>query len=443
MPKLYRTILIISLTVIGTGFLAVPSTFAQAQPPSLVVQFEQTPLFNEANFLPGEAVSRWVKVTNNSGATQKIAIETINEYDPDNFASKMNLVIKESAAILYQDTLKKFFNVGETYLSNLANGVQTQYDLTITFDSGSDNLYQGKAVGFDILVGFQGEGAGTVCGNNIKEIDEQCDGTDLAGQSCLTRGFSGGNLSCNTNCTFNTSACTDGGGGGGGLPPGLTILDESVRVTTTTQDSVTITWTTTYFSTSQVVYGTAAEAHTLNLVDNMGTPPTYGYAHSTPEYDTSPKVTGHSVTIYGLTSGTTYYFRAVSHASLAISREYSFTTLGVKEIGEIGGEIPTEEIPPSGGELPSGEVVPVPGEGIEKPEEFITEGAVSPEEGIVTVPPEERAPGGGLASLLLASLGEIGETPWMAILVTICLLGLVAIGIRDWELARKKKKSKF
>jgi len=37
----------------------------------------------------------------------------------------------------------------------------------------------------------------------------------------------------------------------------------------------------------------------------------------------------------------------------------------------------------------------------------------------------------------------IGETPWMAILAILCLIGLVVIGIREWELARKKKKSKF
>lgn len=56
----------------------------------------------------------------------------------------------------------------------------------------------------------------SVCGNNIQEGGEQCDGADLAGQSCTTKGYSGGSLSCNPACTFNTSFCTSGGGGGGG-----------------------------------------------------------------------------------------------------------------------------------------------------------------------------------------------------------------------------------
>lgn len=56
----------------------------------------------------------------------------------------------------------------------------------------------------------------SVCGNNIKEDSEQCDGGDLGGKSCLTQGFSGGTLSCSAGCIFNTSSCTSGGGGGGG-----------------------------------------------------------------------------------------------------------------------------------------------------------------------------------------------------------------------------------
>ena len=47
-----------------------------------------------------------------------------------------------------------------------------------------------------------------VCGNNVKEGSETCDGTDLAGQTCQSLGFSGGTLSCKPNCSdFNTMNC--------------------------------------------------------------------------------------------------------------------------------------------------------------------------------------------------------------------------------------------
>ncbi len=62
-----------------------------------------------------------------------------------------------------------------------------------------------------------------VCGNGVIETGEQCDGSALGGQTCVSRGFTGGSLSCNSDCTFNTSSCTSGGGGGGGggvyIPP--------------------------------------------------------------------------------------------------------------------------------------------------------------------------------------------------------------------------------
>lgn len=49
-----------------------------------------------------------------------------------------------------------------------------------------------------------------VCGNNIAETDEICDGLDLKGESCITQGFAGGTLICNNSCSgFITTGCTN------------------------------------------------------------------------------------------------------------------------------------------------------------------------------------------------------------------------------------------
>jgi hypothetical protein len=51
------------------------------------------------------------------------------------------------------------------------------------------------------------------CGNNIREGTEACDGTDLAGQTCISRGFAGGILRCLSSCAgFDTISCTSPSG---------------------------------------------------------------------------------------------------------------------------------------------------------------------------------------------------------------------------------------
>jgi len=51
---------------------------------------------------------------------------------------------------------------------------------------------------------------GPVCGNGIIETGEDCDGGNLGGATCQSLGFTGGTLSCNASCQFDTSACTTG-----------------------------------------------------------------------------------------------------------------------------------------------------------------------------------------------------------------------------------------
>lgn len=77
-----------------------------------------------------------------------------------------------------------------------------------------------------------------VCGNEIVEVDEQCDGGAFGGRSCTTAGFGGGTLQCNADCTLDTSSCTaivspappaTGGGGGGRPPERSSLTDVKIR----------------------------------------------------------------------------------------------------------------------------------------------------------------------------------------------------------------------
>ncbi len=91
---------------------------------------------------------------------------------------------------------------------------------------------------------FSQSGSGTVsidaivpgCGDLLIGFGESCDGSNLAGASCVTQGFGGGTLSCTLSCTFNTTSCTSpssGGGGGGGNSSGGSGAKKGAQVVLT------------------------------------------------------------------------------------------------------------------------------------------------------------------------------------------------------------------
>ncbi|MEZ4442973.1 MAG: hypothetical protein R3B72_28010 [Polyangiaceae bacterium] len=55
--------------------------------------------------------------------------------------------------------------------------------------------------------GSGGEGGSTVCGDNVIEPPESCEGTDFGGKSCETFGLGPGQLQCNSFCQIVVSGC--------------------------------------------------------------------------------------------------------------------------------------------------------------------------------------------------------------------------------------------
>ncbi len=88
--------------------------------------------------------------------------------------------------------------------------------------------------------------------------------------------------------------------------------------TTPSQTTAVITWTTDRPTSSRVVYDTVA--HSVPDFSDLN----YGYAYSTATFDTSPKVTNHSVEITGLSDGTPYYYRTISAGSPKVVGDQRF-----------------------------------------------------------------------------------------------------------------------
>ena len=75
-------------------------------------------------------------------------------------------------------------------------------------------------------------GSGGVCGNGNIDSGEQCDGSNLNGQTCNTLGFESGNLLCTAQCAFDTSQCV------ASSLPTVRIVSPSSNGTVSTSDVI-------------------------------------------------------------------------------------------------------------------------------------------------------------------------------------------------------------
>ncbi|HAM88387.1 MAG: hypothetical protein US83_C0004G0003 [Candidatus Falkowbacteria bacterium GW2011_GWC2_38_22] len=150
--------IILSLVLSLLIFLFPNPTNAQT-PDILEVTFENgngLPLFNEASFLPGDAVTRWVEVKNLSANKQAAAVrslETENDYDLDDW---MTIEIDDdnnpATAPFYTATLSDFFALPSLHLGDINAGATVYYYFSITLSLNTPNAMQEKGIMFDLIV---------------------------------------------------------------------------------------------------------------------------------------------------------------------------------------------------------------------------------------------------------------------------------------------------
>jgi hypothetical protein len=269
--------------IFASLYLLVPNiSFAD----NVTTTFQYKPLFSEINFLPGDEVIRYIKVENYTYVTKDIAVEAVNVFDNDGLGDEIDLVIKVDDTILYEDTLGAFLRAGKIPLTTLETFEIAKYFFFVTFNGGAGNELQEKELGFDICINYAGEG-------------KYCSGTTVSNEGEVP---------------------SDGGGtpsqnlGNGGIIAGsvVEISNERVLERDVLAGTALIAWDTNILSTSQIIFGSAADApFSLNLTIL----PYFGYPLGTIEDPT--KTLNHTVLLTGLVSGEVYKFRVVSRASPA------------------------------------------------------------------------------------------------------------------------------
>ena len=248
--------------------------FAQA---ALVVTFEETPLFLNADVLPGDSVTRTVTVGNTGTEPEEIIFSLENTFS-DGLADVMEMAVVSGADIYADTTFTALFNWGEVDLGTLAAGDSKTYDFTSLLNPTVGNEYQLSELGFDLLIGFS-------------------DGETV------------------------TDAPPTGGGGGNGRSssPDFSLFNEAVTVEDNTIAS--LTWDTNRSATSYAVCGNEADGpFVLNPADRL-----FGYTFSSTEDVT--KVRSHAMDFTDLETGT-YVCRVASREEVSdeftVSGELSF-----------------------------------------------------------------------------------------------------------------------
>jgi len=96
------------------------------------------------------------------------------------------------------------------YISNVNKKIDTASNLDPNFSGmiGSDEMGSTDPITIGEEPGPGPGPGGSTCGDNIIEGTEDCDGTNLGGATCESEGQGTGDLSCNSNCTFDYSGCS-------------------------------------------------------------------------------------------------------------------------------------------------------------------------------------------------------------------------------------------
>ena len=129
-----------------------------------------------------------------------LSIEKTNIEDEDISEVKLKFKVEKSwltANNIDPDTI---------LLKRLVDGSWEELPTAKVSEDDTYYYYEAISTGFSYFA-ITGEKTLPVCGNNIKEAGEECDGTDLAGETCVSLGYTSGTLAC-TDCTFDTSNCT-------------------------------------------------------------------------------------------------------------------------------------------------------------------------------------------------------------------------------------------
>jgi hypothetical protein len=153
--------LIISLTIISLGFMAVIQQHTQQAKAvgDFTVIFPSTPFFNETNLAPGAIINKTLTVHNDIVVPRMASIKATNVTRSPGLPKLdeiLTLDIKDGATTLFTGHLSDFLNNTNPdgmQLDIINPGVTKSYAFHLELPTSAGNIYQNRSVQFDVTVG--------------------------------------------------------------------------------------------------------------------------------------------------------------------------------------------------------------------------------------------------------------------------------------------------
>ncbi len=291
---------------------------------NLDVVFEATPLFSEANILPGDTVTRSAQVSNLTDAPQDVYVKAVNAAFSGTLSDALTITVKKGATTYFSESLTAFLDGTPRALTqDLAASDSEEYAFIVSFAPGSANEYQDDSVVFDFCIGFAG-GPNTCITDGVGGDKGEATIASFGGES-----HGGGDGPNASRAADSGSGGGNGGGGTGGNGGGagaLVIFNEKASGINDAAGNAAITWNTNMPATSRVVYGPRPDAavpfpYVLDVTDQN-----FGYPNTTVENPLLAEI--HGEIIEGLAPGT-YVARVVSRTipggAETVSPQFTFT----------------------------------------------------------------------------------------------------------------------